>query len=104
MAGLVAFALAFVICGAMAEAQQPAKTPRIGLLLGASASYFGPALKHFADGCASLGMSKEKTLSLSPGYAEENLNGCLTLLPSWSVSKVDVIVTDRPGCRPCQEG
>ena len=38
-------------------------------------------------------MSKEKTLSLSPDMQTGNSNGCLNLQPSWSVSKLILIVT-----------
>ena len=74
--------------GMIAEAQQPAKIPRIGILLASSASSFRPGSKHFANGCASLAMSKGKTLSLSIDMQKGNSNGCLTLQPSWSVSKL----------------
>ena len=49
---------------------------------------FRPGSKHFANGCASLAMSKEKTLSLSTDMQKGNANGCLTLQPNWSVSKL----------------
>ena len=49
---------------------------------------FRPGSKHFANGCASLAMSKEKTLSLSTDMQKGNSNGCLTLQPNWSVSKL----------------
>ena len=45
---------------------------------------FRPGSKHFANGCASLAMSKEKTLSLSTDMQKGNANGCLTLQPNWS--------------------
>ena len=42
-AGLITLALALTMCGAVAEAQQPARIPRIGILIPISASfYFGP--------------------------------------------------------------
>ena len=41
--GFVTLVLALTMCGAVAEAQQPAGIPRIGILIPASASfYFGP--------------------------------------------------------------
>ena len=49
---------------------------------------FRPGSKHFANGCASLAMSKEKTFSLSTDMQKGNSNGCLTLQPNWSVSKL----------------
>ena len=79
------------------EAQQPARIPRIGFLFASSASANRPASKHFANGCASLAMSKEKTLSLSTDMQKGNPNGCPTLQPNWSRLKVDVIVTRPPG-------
>ena len=52
---------------------------------------------HFANGCASLAMSKEKTLSLSTDMQKGNSNGCLTLQPNWSVSK---LTSSSPPARP----
>ena len=73
----------------MVEAQQPAGIPRIGILVrGLTRPSIGPGSKHFANGCASLAMSKEKTLSLSTDMRKGNSNGCLTLQPNWSVSKL----------------
>ena len=87
-AGLFAVVIVLTVCGARAEAQQPARIPRIGILIAPSASSFSARVEHFANGCASLGMSKEKTFSLSTDMQKGKSNGFLTLQPSWSVSKL----------------
>ena len=48
-----------------AQAQQPTKIPRIGYLSGAFASTSRTAARHSDGACASLGMWRGKTLSLS---------------------------------------
>jgi hypothetical protein len=85
--GFVLSAMLFAL-GGSAQAQQPARILRIGILLPSSASFsFRPGSKHFANGCASLGMSKEKASSLSTDMRKGNSTGCLTLQPNWPVSK-----------------
>ena len=86
--GLITLVLALTMCGAVAQAQQPARIPRIGILTRPPRPSIRPGSKHFANGCASLAMSKEKTLSLSTDMQKGNANGCLTLQPNWSVSKL----------------
>ncbi len=71
---LVGFALGAMLLALCVpvDAQQPERIPRI----------------HFAKGCASLGMSKEKIFSLRTDMQKGNSTGCLTLPPNWSVSKL----------------
>jgi len=57
----VALAATIVLAGADAPAQQPAGIHRIGILIPTSASFLSPGSRHFANGCASLAMSKGKT-------------------------------------------
>ena len=86
--GVATLIIAFVIYEVAVEAQQPARIHRIGILFPSSESFLRPGSKHFANGCASLAMSKGKTFSLSIDMRKGNLNGCLTLLPNWSVLKL----------------
>ena len=91
--------------GVKAQAQQPARIPRIGILIAASASfYFGPGRSISPTAARAWAMSKEKTLSLSTDMQKGNSNGCLTLQPSWSVSKLTSSSPPQPGCFSCQEG
>ena len=49
-------------------------------------------------------MSKEKTFSLTTEMRKGNSNGCLTLQPNWSISKLTSSSPLAPGCCSCQEG
>ena len=80
-AKILVYALPVLILATIhfAEAQQSAKVPRIGYLSGASLSAISDgATRHSGKDSASLGMWREKTLSLSGGGRRENLIGCLT--------------------------
>jgi hypothetical protein len=67
-------ALFYALC-ASAEAQEPAKVPRIGYLAAASLSANRRALKHSGRVCAILVMSREKTSSLSGDMQRDNSTG-----------------------------
>jgi hypothetical protein len=85
--GFVLSAMLFAL-GGSAEAQQPAGIPRIGILFPTPRPSLRAGSKHLANGCVSMGMSKEKTFSLNTDMRMGNPNGCLTLQPNWSVSKL----------------
>ena len=86
--GIFALVVILAICGARAEAQQPARIPRIGILIAPSASSFSARVEAFRQRLRELGYVEGKTLSLSTDMQKGNSNGCLTLQPSWSVSKL----------------
>ena len=71
-----------------ARAQQLKKVPRIGILISASASFFSVPLEAFRQRLRELGYVEGKPLSLSTDMPKGNSNGCLTLQPNWSVSKL----------------
>ena len=75
-------------CGVSPAAAAGENSPDRNSDRGLRVLLFRPGSKHFANGCASLAMSKEKTLSLSTDMQKGNSNGCLTLQPNWSVSKL----------------
>jgi putative ABC transport system substrate-binding protein len=56
-------ALLFVF-GALAEAQQPAKIPRIGLVVGASTAVAAPWIDAFRQGLRELGFTEGKNIVL----------------------------------------
>jgi len=91
--GVVTLIIAFVICGAVAEAQQPARIPRIGILIPASASFFSARVDAFRQRLRELGYVEGKNVVIEYRYAE----GKLERLPELAVElvrlKVDVIVT-----------
>src|SRR5246500_2841201 len=74
------------------EAQQPKKTPRIGVLVAGSASVASQRIKAFEQGLRDLGYVEEQNVTIESRSAEGNLD----LLPSLAAGlvrlKVDVIV------------
>src|SRR4029434_7643774 len=65
LVGRFAFVFAFAMCGAVAQAQQATKIPRIGYLgRGAPSANAAPA-RHSSRGCASLDTWRGKALSSS---------------------------------------
>ena len=102
--GLFAIVVAFTMCGARAEAQQPTKIPRIGLL-----SPFSPsdnALWHqaFRQGLRDLGWVEGKNISIEYRYAEGEADRLPDLAAELVRLKVDVIVAIRQYRRfGCQE-
>ena len=65
---VVAMLLAVAV---IAEAQQPAKVPRIGFLRTPPAAS-GPRRRHFAKGCASSAISKERISPSSTDMRRES--------------------------------
>lgn len=59
--GIVALVIAFATCGAVAQAQQPTKIPRLGILELASRSASAEGHEALQQGSASLAISKGKT-------------------------------------------
>ena len=77
----------------IAEAQQPKKIPRIGLLLALSASFYSARVEAFRQGLRELGYVEGNNFVIEYRYAE----GKLDRLPDLAVElvhlKVDLIVT-----------
>ena len=88
-----------------AQAQQAKKVPRIGYLGAVSPSANAdPHSRHSGRVCASLDISKEKTLSLSGDPPRENSTVCPHLAAELVRLKVDVIITGGSGAtRPVHE-
>ena len=62
--GLVTFVLAFVLCGAVAQAQQPGKIFRIGFLDGGTAAGMAVRVKVFLDELSKLGWIEGKNFTI----------------------------------------
>ena len=84
------FTFLFLIAGTMAEAQQPVKVYKIGLLLG-----FGllpsSSIEAFRQGLLEFGYLKDRTLRLSTASlspALTNATGLRTSPPNWSNSRL----------------
>jgi putative ABC transport system substrate-binding protein len=85
---LVAFAVTFPLCGAVAEAQQPKKVPRIGFL--SAAPSIDPA---FLEGLRSLGYVEGKSIVVEFRSAQGKLDRLPDLAAELVSLKVDIIVT-----------
>jgi putative ABC transport system substrate-binding protein len=96
-------AMLFALCFA-AEAQQPARIPRIGFLIASSPSTVAPRMDAFLQGLRELGYIEGKNIVIERRHAEgkqERLPGFAAELVSL---KVDLIVTSGPtATRPAKE-
>jgi putative ABC transport system substrate-binding protein len=86
--GIVAFALTFAMCGAVAEAQQPGKVPRIGFL-----SVSPPIDPAFLEGLRELGYVDRKNIVIEYRSADGKLERLPKLAADLVNLKVDVVVT-----------
>jgi putative ABC transport system substrate-binding protein len=91
-AGLVAFAFAFTLCGAVADAQQPGKIFRIGYLDASTASGSAVLVDAFRQELGKLGWIEGKNIAIEYRFA-----GNRDRLPEFAADlvrlKVDLIVT-----------
>ena len=79
-----------------AEAQQAAKIPRIGYLVGASLSGVSARIEAFRQGLRELGYVEGKNIVIEYRYAEGKLDRLPALATELVSLKVDVIVTAGP--------
>ena len=98
----ILFATLVLVFGVAAEAQQPAKVPRIGYLatspLGASAR-----IEAFRQGLRELGYVEGKNIVIESRYAEGKSDRLPTLAAELVRLKVDVILSAGPR-HPCCQG
>jgi len=80
----------------LAEAQQPAKIPRIGNLFGASPSSYATRTEAFRQGLRALGYVEGKNIFIEYRYAEGKLDRLPALAAELVRLKVDIIVTAGP--------
>jgi putative ABC transport system substrate-binding protein len=79
-----------------AQAQQPAKVPRIGFLIGSSASANAARIEAFRQGLREFGYVENKNLVIEWRHAEGKLDRLPGLAAELVHLKVDVIVTAGP--------
>jgi putative ABC transport system substrate-binding protein len=96
LAGLVAIIVTFAIGGAMAQAQQPTKIPRIGFLGGGSAAANAGRVEAFRQGLRELGYVEGKNIAIEQRWAEEKLDRLAALTTELVQLKVDIIVSAGP--------
>ena len=82
-----------LVCGAVAQAQQPTKIPQIGYLTGASLSAFAARTEAFRQGLRELGYVEGKNIVIEHRYADGKLDRVPALAAELVRLKVDVIVT-----------
>jgi putative ABC transport system substrate-binding protein len=80
----------------IAEAQQPAKIPRVGFLTASSLSVISARLDSFRQGLRDLGYAEGKNIVIEDRYAEEKIDRLPELAAELVRLKVDIIVTAGP--------
>ena len=95
--GLSAIALVLAVAGAAAQAQQPAKVPRIGYLTGSSLSAAGARTEAFRQGLRELGYLEGKNIIILWRSWEGKLDQQPAFAADLARLKVDVIVTGGLG-------
>jgi putative ABC transport system substrate-binding protein len=95
--GTIALVVTLVMCGAWADAQQPAKIPRLGYLTGASLSSQSANRKAFQQGLRELGYIEGKNILIDWRAAEGNRDRQRALAAELVRLKVDVIFASSGG-------
>src|SRR5438093_4850946 len=79
--------------GVIAEAQQPKKLPRIGILLVGSSSFYSAWIDVFRQGLKELGYIEGKNIAIEYRHAEGKADRLPSLATELVGLKVDVIVS-----------
>jgi putative ABC transport system substrate-binding protein len=90
--GMIALAVAFALCGAVAHAQQAAKIFRIGFLDSSNASGSAVLVKAFLQELSRLGWIEEKNITIEYRFAEQKRERLPELAADLVRLKVDLIV------------
>jgi putative ABC transport system substrate-binding protein len=89
--------------GALAEAQQPARIPRIGILIAASPSFYLARVEAFLQRLRGLGYIEGKNILIEYRYAEGKLERLPDLAAELVRLKVDVIVATAQAVLPAKK-
>ena len=93
LAGIVALGFTFALCGAAAQAQQPARIPRIGYLSGTgSAANPGPYVEALRQGLRELGYVEGKNYVIEFRGAEGKVEPIPGIVAELIQLKVDILV------------
>src|SRR5688572_15913776 len=92
-AGIFAIVVTFAMCGAVAQAQQTNKVPRIGFLVPGSASGYGSRIEAFRKGLNQLKYVEGQNVNIEYRYAEGKLDRLTELAAELAWLKVDMIIT-----------
>jgi putative ABC transport system substrate-binding protein len=93
---LLAVAFVLLVFGAVAQAQQLTKVPRLGYLSGTSVSVAAARVGALQQGLRELGYVEGKNLFIEYRFAEGKLDRLSDLAAELARLKVDVIVTSGP--------
>ena len=91
--GLSVIALVLMVAGAVADAQQPKKVPRIGVLLSTTPSSSSPRMEAFRQGLRDLGYVEGQNIAIEDRRREGRSGGYSVDAAELVRLKVDVIVT-----------
>ena len=91
--GFFTLVVAILVFGHFAEAQPPTKVPRIGVLIGGSASALAARTEAFRQGLRELGYVEGKNIVFEWRYGEGKLDRLPALARELVDFKVDIIVT-----------
>jgi putative tryptophan/tyrosine transport system substrate-binding protein len=91
--GIVALIVTFVTCGAVAQAQQPKKVPRIGHVDAGSPATTGHRAKAFVQGLRDLGYVEGENILIDYRWANGKLERLPVLVEDVVRLRVDVIVS-----------
>jgi putative ABC transport system substrate-binding protein len=98
LVGIVALVVTFAMCGAVAQAQQPAKVPRIGFVSPTGdPNTPGPQVEGFRQGLQDLGYMEGKNIVVEYRYTEGKGDRNPSLVAELVQLKVDVLVVSGPG-------
>ena len=92
----ILIAVVLLAVAVIADAQQPKKVPRIGILHGASASSVAARAAAFRQGLRELGYVEGKNIVIEWRYAEGKVDSLPALAAELVGLKVDIIVTTGP--------
>src|SRR6266550_7623891 len=92
LAGIVAISVAFAMCGAVAQAQQPKKVARIGYLSPVDAATDFPRAEGIRLALRELGYIEGQNIAIEYRYAEGKLDRVPELAAELVHLKVDIIV------------
>ena len=94
--GLLVIFVALAACGAVGEAQQPTKIPRIGYLTTSTPSTMAARTEAFRQGLRDLGYVEGKNIVIEWRSAEGKLDRLSALAAELVRLKVDIIITAGP--------
>jgi putative ABC transport system substrate-binding protein len=96
LVGMISVVFTFAMCGEEAEAQQRARIPRIGILVGSSLSANTARIEAFREGLRELGYIEGKNIVIESRSADGKFDRLPQLATEMVRLNVDVIVTTGP--------